>query len=403
MSFTGRYFLWLCSLAVPLAGYAVLHVLSDEAKHAALDVPSVKALLLSTFAASALVLLASWGSGSGQTGAAPVGHLPSHPDEPGFAHAGTSRLLHASSTLREEPAEEDGEEQTGGLSRCLQNLDVAAFAPAVGQPCRRLPRPSDPSKKTEVQQFFSKMVTRPRASWIDQATAPMQDHSAAVIKAAMRWRVTLLDLEAMVLPAWGFDVMFHSKEDWIAYVGQRDCDTVLSEIQGIRLACTDRLKSHYFIKSARSVELLNGIVLARLMTDGRPSCVMQWADPWSINRILSSLRLVIWNSKRHWMFPPWHQKKLLFVAWIGKELGLNPIWADCILPFLPIEAEGCHVPPEVKIGQSMIYLSTTFGKWLPCKVTDKCATSGSVRINLKPDAWITVEEQRTRLRPQHES
>lgn len=258
-----------------------------------------------------------------------------------------------------------------------------------------------------------------------------------VLQACLKWRVTLLDLEALVLPSWGFDVTFSSRATWLDFVGEIRRRDFLGEIQGLRISLPDSPDARCHIQSARWVELLDGTVLARLMTDGRPTCVMPWAHPRSINAVLAGTRKVAWSPERSWMYPQWHKDRMVFLSWVGKVLKLNPAWTAGVLPFLPIEARrsgfwvssgsesgqeqreatrraGDGNPwraigqlrpvavPEARVrdhflqrdvGQRLLYRSTTHRRWISCTVTRRDATSGSIMIDAKPGYWITPREQ----------
>jgi hypothetical protein len=53
---------------------------------------------------------------------------------------------------------------------------------------------------------------------------------------------------------------------------------------------------------------------------------------------------------------------------------------------------------KYQVGESLQYLSTTHDKWFDAKVVAVDARSGSIQINLKPNAWITLAEQANRTK-----
>jgi len=207
-----------------------------------------------------------------------------------------------------------------------------------------------------------------------------------------RWRITLQDIEALALPSWGFDVSFPDRGAWVDYLSEQDTrlsrQQFLGEIQGLKISLPD---VRFHIQSARWVELLDGTVLARLMTDGRPTCVMPWAHPCSINAVLAGIREVPWDPDRFWMFPRWHKDRLVFLAWVGSMLRLNPIWIINMFPFLPMEPQ--LTAKGFQVGQAVYYRSTTHRRWLQCRVTRVDPISGSIMLDVKPGCWISFEEQ----------
>ncbi|CAE8716334.1 unnamed protein product, partial [Polarella glacialis] len=104
-------------------------------------------------------------------------------------------------------------------------------------------------------------------------------------KAASKWRLTMLDLEALVVPSWVLDSKFATREEWQSYVGADKVseDHYLEEIQGLERRFVNAKPP---VRSARWVQLLDGSVIARLMSDSRPTCVFSWASNSFINDIL---------------------------------------------------------------------------------------------------------------------
>lgn len=212
-----------------------------------------------------------------------------------------------------------------------------------------------------------------------------------VLQVCLRWRMTLQDVEALALPSWGFDVTFSDRGAWSAYLREGEHEIrikgtdFLGEIQGLNIPLPD---TRCHIQSARWVELMDGTVLARLMTDGRPTCVMPWAHPSTINGVLSALRRVPWAAEHSWIFPRWHIDRLVFLAWVGRTLRLDPAWSTTVLSFLPMEPKS-----ETQAGEVIMYRSTTHQRWLHCLVTDRDPATSSIMVDVKPGYWITPEEQ----------
>jgi len=85
--------------------------------------------------------------------------------------------------------------------------------------------------------------------------------------------------------------------------------------------------------SARWVQLLDGTILARLMTDARPTEIGGVDEAWCQDA-LQSIRSTVWCPELHWLFPRRAQQRLRFLAWLGKQLNLEPWWTLYVLPYL---------------------------------------------------------------------
>merc|ERR1712039_1092536 len=92
-------------------------------------------------------------------------------------------------------------------------------------------------------------------------------------------------------------------------------------------------------RSVRWVELLDGTVRARLMTDTYPTEIPS-ADPDFSAAVLSGLRRVPWRPEHNWIFPKKCRRRMVFLSWVGRSLGLNPTWTLGVLPFIAVAAEG---------------------------------------------------------------
>eukprot|EP00928_Gymnodinium_smaydae_P045561 TRINITY_DN30362_c0_g3_i1.p1 TRINITY_DN30362_c0_g3~~TRINITY_DN30362_c0_g3_i1.p1 ORF type:complete len:546 (-),score=71.74 TRINITY_DN30362_c0_g3_i1:25-1662(-) len=86
-------------------------------------------------------------------------------------------------------------------------------------------------------------------------------------------------------------------------------------------------------RSIRWAELLTGCVVTRMMSDPYPTMNFS-SDPSWADGVLQSLRCMPWSAESHWVFPPDARLRMLFLSWIGKVLGMNPIWNMAVLPFV---------------------------------------------------------------------
>lgn len=321
-----------------------------------------------------------------------------------------------------------GQEQLVSRRRhvTMRAATAELFGPQPAEHLRRAQVPWPSAQACAAKRDVLRSFPDLNQQWeVQDWQATLRQFPDLVLQACLRWRVTLLDLEALALPSWGFDVTFSSRAAWHEFVGDCRRRDFLGEIQGLKISLQDSPDARCHIQSARWVELLDGNVLARLMTDGRPTCVMPWAHPSSINAVLSGIRRVAWEPDRCWMFPWWHVDRMAFLSWVGKELKLNPAWTAGVLPFLAIEVyrgdgtaaadsnqvsrrtggdwnpwrSACQVRGERErsgprdIGQRLLYRSTTHRRWIPCTVTRRDASSGSIMIDAKPGHWITPREQ----------
>lgn len=187
-----------------------------------------------------------------------------------------------------------------------------------------------------------------------------------LVEACRVWRLRLRDLEALALPSWNFNCAFPSRSSFFEYVqtsepgspsdAETDAEEVELRTEEVRIAASETktvpsapllLGTLYNIEfegpdglicsSARWVQLLGGVVLARLMTDARPTEVGSGVDPQWAQHVLSCLRQVAWSPDVHWIFPWRSRNRLLFLSWVGKSLGLNPAWTAGVLPFLSMD------------------------------------------------------------------
>lgn len=205
----------------------------------------------------------------------------------------------------------------------------------------------------------------------------------AQAKACHRWRITLADLEALLLPPWNFNCAFRDRRSFFKYIGRAwepqvdevgDSEGELTEWEaqtpesaspassaapsrgrprkrprtaaaraaaraaaGGSDTCLGRVYGVHFpgpggltYYSARWVELLDGTTLARLMTDAHPTEVVSGIDSHFAQVALESLRRVSWAPAHHWVFPRPCRDRMVFLSWVGRELGLNPTWTQAL-------------------------------------------------------------------------
>mmetsp|Transcript_103351 Transcript_103351/g.322066 ORF Transcript_103351/g.322066 Transcript_103351/m.322066 type:complete len:353 (+) Transcript_103351:95-1153(+) len=112
--------------------------------------------------------------------------------------------------------------------------------------------------------------------------------------------------------------------------GLRSTNRFLDEICQIDFVGPQGFMCH----SARWVELLDGRVLARMMSDPSPTHFGNFDQPAFGAAVLAGLRMVQWTLETHWVFPSRCQARLYFIAWVGKLLGLNGVWTNLVIPFL---------------------------------------------------------------------
>lgn len=213
---------------------------------------------------------------------------------------------------------------------------------------------------------------RSAAERLEEAISPEK-----LAQACQRWRLTMQDLESLVLPSWNFNCAFPDRRTFFEHVevgregggdqpsirrsgdassssspaspGPADEDDALDfaspevassalprlgTMIGVEFVSDDGLTCY----SARWAELLEGTVLARLMTDARPTEVGGGTDPSWSQDVLSCLRCIVWRPELHWIFPRRCRDRLVFLIWVGRAMRLEPAWTMRVLPFLSAEA-----------------------------------------------------------------
>lgn len=169
----------------------------------------------------------------------------------------------------------------------------------------------------------------------------------------------VLELEPLVLP--GFNVMtrFFSRRGMFQLMNLENCSQRDPPFQSFQ----ETIKStrHFFgqlgkndsdapdlyeepgcvCRMANWVELLEGAVLVGWLKYDMTQARLNYGasdDRYSINRLwMTALRHIPWSPQHCWVFPWWHQHRLAYVAWVGKQLGFGELWSRCVLAFLPIE------------------------------------------------------------------
>lgn len=198
------------------------------------------------------------------------------------------------------------------------------------------------------------------------AEAGIEASAKALRDVCVRFQLTLLEVEPLLLPPWIMDTAFPSREMFFACLHLEACfqqwpangenfektinndsmDLFFGELGKTSSFASDSpLFQHPVVGSSNScrwVELLNGSVLARLMSpDLTGLCLHRLMVPERFRvtqALLAALRRVTWAPEHAFIFPDWHQHGMALISWIGKELGFGMfLWADKVLPFLPIE------------------------------------------------------------------
>jgi hypothetical protein len=155
--------------------------------------------------------------------------------------------------------------------------------------------------------------------------------------------------------------------------------------------------------------LLDGTVLARLLTDGYPAVSRNWASLPTMSTALSSLGKVPWSPRLHWAFPEEYRKRIHFLLCLGHRLNLGSTWSAGVLPFLACLApDELHASLRHNPGQRLFYhemgYKDTRGydiekeEWLPCSVTLADAASGSIMVDVRPGVWMCRSVQASTLR-----
>jgi len=238
------------------------------------------------------------------------------------------------------------------------------------------PQPDEvPAQSTEWAQSLRRLDMEDRAS------------PEILLQICVRWRLTMLDLEVMLIPPLNFTAAFDSKEEFFEYVlpasgALRDVENVKQwsdlyskfldsfllkpssrnaghRVGGKYIALPDKsircgadrmqdsrnhfgelpdishhgVRDHVF-SSARWYELLDGSILAQLMPDRFPILVPSAINPLFWQPAIVSLREIPWAPEHHWVFPQECQDRLVFLSWIGRVLGLHPTWVVKVLPLL---------------------------------------------------------------------
>lgn len=208
-------------------------------------------------------------------------------------------------------------------------------------------------------EVLSKLGVRRRAHFLRaRASDPVAPEQ--LLEACHSFQVTLRDIEGLVLPRWNFDCAFRSRRAFLEYVGasQADVSPAAAAAPRLRPLPTVLLTAHpppaeqllgtmcglifdgpggLVCCSARWVELLDGVLLARLMTDAWPTEVVNEMDPAWSQEVLAGIRRAVWAPEHHGVFPQSCRDRLRFLSWVGRVLGLSPTWDVVVLPFLSMD------------------------------------------------------------------
>lgn len=89
------------------------------------------------------------------------------------------------------------------------------------------------------------------------------------------------------------------------------------------------------VSSFAYVRMLDGTVQVSCFRDPVPATS---ARTKAMEEVLAAMRQIPWGPERHAIFPWWFQQRIRFLAWVGEQLGLQPVWCSYVLPFLSVEA-----------------------------------------------------------------
>lgn len=244
-------------------------------------------------------------------------------------------------------------------------VDAKAVVPVTGEFLEVEPRPCVKAMAVEGE-LLQQVGLQP---FTERST----ETSAQLLRdVCLQFHLTVLEVEPLLLPPWIMDTSFPSREMFFACMDLECCfqqwpangenfeKTINNETMEFFFGEFGKTSSyesenplfqHPMIgtsQSCRWVELLNGSVVARLLSsDLGGLCLHHRMVPerFRITQVLlAGLRRVPWTPQHAWMFPEWHQHRMALISWIGKELGFGVfLWADKVVPFLPIEP---YLAPE---------------------------------------------------------
>eukprot|EP00931_Biecheleriopsis_adriatica_P073756 TRINITY_DN47984_c0_g1_i1.p1 TRINITY_DN47984_c0_g1~~TRINITY_DN47984_c0_g1_i1.p1 ORF type:complete len:276 (-),score=43.76 TRINITY_DN47984_c0_g1_i1:118-945(-) len=185
-----------------------------------------------------------------------------------------------------------------------------------------------------------------------------------LLQACIEWRISLLEMEVLVLPPWHFDIAFPDRGSFFASMDLDSCDQSFPGGSDIHGTIENRQSSFFFgelgkdansyggalfqepdglkFYSARWVELLDGTVCVRWMNAPLQCLCLDYRMPherFIANSVLmAALRRVPFSPEHAWIFPHWHRDRFAFLTWVGKELGFrDELWIAGVLPFLAVE------------------------------------------------------------------
>lgn len=226
---------------------------------------------------------------------------------------------------------------------------------------------------------------------------------ALLAEVCEHFHISLVDMQVLLMPQWGLGRVtpFRSKAALFRFLGRKPEAGRLGEVRGLSVRGLNLLydmSDYCVIRTVRWVELFDGTVLARLLTDGYPAITRNWASVPTISTALRSLRKVPWSPRLHWAFPEEYRKRIHFLMCLGHRLNLGGPWREVVLPFLAsLAPDELYASIPQSPGQRLFYHSTTCKEWLPCSVTLVDVASGSIMVDVRPGIWMSPSVQAERL------
>mmetsp|Transcript_100229 Transcript_100229/g.198784 ORF Transcript_100229/g.198784 Transcript_100229/m.198784 type:complete len:405 (+) Transcript_100229:87-1301(+) len=308
-----------------------------------------------------------------------VAHMGETPTE---SLAIPSAATHCPQLLRTEPA--TGSSSTAGL--CRDNLCEVPSHPSLWPSQHVL------SLQEQVRDALRAKLPMPAICPFPTLLAEVCEH----------FHISLVDLQVLLMPQWGLGRVtpFRSKAALFRFLGRKTEAGRLGEVRNLSMRGQDRLfdASKCVVRTVRWVELLDGTVLARLLTDGYPAVTRNWASFPTMSAALRSIRKVPWTPRLHWAFPEEYRKRVQFLLCLGHRLNLGSPWREVVLPFLAsLAPDELHASLAQSPGQRLFYHSTACKEWIPCTVTLVDVASGSIMVDVRPGIWMSPSVQAERL------
>mmetsp|Transcript_6135 Transcript_6135/g.19291 ORF Transcript_6135/g.19291 Transcript_6135/m.19291 type:complete len:347 (-) Transcript_6135:67-1107(-) len=268
------------------------------------------------------------------------------------------------------------------------------------------PRPDLLAKEADILASLRKLGSITQFPGENAHDAALRELPKLLAKACKMHTVTLLDLQALILPPWGlgWGMAFASKAELFDFVGREQSSARIGELMDLDLpgSCLNIPDDEMTVRTGRWAELVDGVAVVRLMSDRSPAATRSWASTRVINLALESLRMVSWSPDIHWAFPCEYRRRVYFLCCVGERLNLGPVWVKAVLPFVASSAADemeAATWGRRRPGQVLDYYSKTHARWMPCRVTATDPVEECIMIDIKPNYWLTVEEQAHVLRP----